>query len=163
MNIYCLDKKVEEDGTIIYKKENMILEDYDIIQKNDNIIFKPKIKTIQVTNIDNLIKYNFTCSYIIDCYINNKRPTKNKYMAILTDIYKLIDDGTSIIKNTLLNIKTKNIVDKGFYYNSELGISIQRTDACKTFKEIVNQCLINKFTLNIQIKLSNDKNVIFII
>jgi hypothetical protein len=30
MNIYCLDKKVEEDGTIIYKKENMLLEDYDI-------------------------------------------------------------------------------------------------------------------------------------
>lgn len=161
MNIYLKDKKVLEDGTIIYKKENISTTDYDIIEENNIIKLKPKNKTIKIENIDKLCEFNFNNSVIIECYQNGKRPTKNKYASILTDIYELIGDGTKIIKNTFLNIKTTNIDDKGFCYNSKLGISIQSSDANKTFKEIINQCLINKYSLNIEIKLKDGKNIIF--
>jgi len=161
MNIYFKDKEVLEDGTIIYIKENIPLDDYDIIFNNNIIKFIPKKKIMKIDNINKLCEYNFNNSVIIECYFNNKRPTKNKYASILNDIYELINDGTKIIKNTLLNIKTTNDNNKGFSYNSKLGISIQRADANKTFKEIVNLCLINKYLLNIEIKLKNGKNVIF--
>lgn len=161
MNIYCSNKEVLEDGTIIYEKENMIPDDYDVDEKNNTITLKPKKKIIKIDNIGKLREFNFSSSKIKECYLNEKRPSKNKYMSILMDIYELIDDGTKIIKNTLLNVKTKKINDKGYIYNSKLGISVQSANANKTFNEIVNQCLINKFSLNIEIKLLNGKNIIF--
>jgi len=161
MNIYCKNKEVLEDGTIIYKKENISISYYDVIQENDIIKLKPTKKTIKIDDIDKLRELNFNSSVIIECYLNGKRPTQNKYASILNDIYELIGDGTKIIKNALLNIKTTNENDKGFYYISKLGISIQRTEANKTFIEIANQCLINKYSLNIEIKLKDGKNIIF--
>lgn len=164
MNIYLRNKEIFEDGTMIYKKENISIEDYDIIEENNNIIkLKPKNKIYKIVNIDKLCEFNFNNSVIVECYLNDKRPTKNKYASILNDIYELIDDGTKIIKNTLLNIKTTNVNSKGFSYNSKLGISIQNADANKTFKEIVNQCLLNKYPLNIVLKLKDSKNIIFIV
>jgi hypothetical protein len=160
MFIYCNDKEIYEDGTIIYKKENISFENYDVIEENNIIKLKPKKKIIIIDNINKLSEFNLNNSVIIECYINNKRPTKNKYASILNDIYILIDNGTKIIKNSLLNIKTTNDNEKGFTYNLQLGISVQRTDANKTLKEIVNQCLINKYLLNIEIKLNNGKNII---
>lgn len=161
MNIYSKEKEILEDGTIIYKKEIISIEDYDIIEENNIIKLKPKKITIKIDNIDKLQEYNFNSSIIVECYLNNKRPSKNKYASILNDIYELIGDGTKIIKNTLLNVKTTNNIDKGFYCISKLGISIQRADAKNTFKEIVNQCLTNKYFLNIEIKLKDSKNIIF--
>lgn len=161
MNIYCKNKVVLEDGTIVYKKENIIFDNFDILQENDEIKLKPKKKIITINDTKELNEYNLNGSIIKECFINNKRPSKNKYYSILIDIYKLIGDGTKIIKNSSMNIKTKNEDNKGFRYNDELGISVQNADANKTFKEIVNQCLINKYTLQIEINLSNDKVIIF--
>lgn len=162
MNIYCKNKKELEDGTITYEKENILLEDYDIVEENCIIKLKPKKKiiTIILEDIDKLCEFNFNNSIIVECYLNNKRPTKNKYASILTDIYETIDDGTKIIKNTILNVKTTIVNDKGFYYNLKLGISVQRADANKTFREIVNMCLINKYSLNMEIKLKDGVNIV---
>lgn len=163
MNIYCQNKKIDEDGTIIYKKENILLEDYNVIEENNLIKLKPKKKIIIVDNIDKLKGLNFNNSTILDCFINGKKPTKNKYHSIMLDIYNLIGDGDLIIQNKLLNVKTENVSGKGYVYDEELGISIQRADANKTFKEIVNQCLMNNIKLNIEIKLDNDKLIVFTI
>lgn len=111
MNIYCSNKEVLKDGTIIYKKENVIIDDYDVDEKNNTIILKPKIKIIKTDNIDKLREFNFNSSDIIECHLNEKRPSKKKYMSILTDIYELINDGAKIVKNSLLNVKTKKIND----------------------------------------------------
>ena len=161
MNIYLKEKKVLEDGTIIYKKVNMPLEDYLVIEDNNTITLKPKKKIIKIDNIDELSEFDLNSSIIVECYLDGKRPTKNKYASVLNDIYELINDGTKIIKNTILNIKTTHNDDKGFCYNSKIGISIQRADSNKTFKEIVKQCLANKYLLNIEIKLKDSKNIIF--
>lgn len=157
--MFCKNKVTnDDDRTIIYKKN-----DYYVCEENDLIILKPKLtkKTIIIDDIDKLNDFDLGNSKILECYINDKRPTKNKYASIMTDIYKLIADGTTIIKNTLLNIKTIKLTENGFHYNSELGISIQNTDANISFKEISNQCLKHKFSLNIEIKLKNNETVIF--
>jgi hypothetical protein len=161
MNIYCKHKEVLEDGTIIYKKENISIEDYDVIEENNIIKLKPKKKIIKIDNIDKLREFNFNSSIIVECYLNNKRPNKNKHASILNDIYELIGDGVKIIKNTSLNIKTTNNNDKGFSYNLKLGISVQGADSNKMFKEIVKQCLANVYSLNIEIKFKDEKNIIF--
>jgi hypothetical protein len=36
----------------------------------------------------------------------------------------IINDGSKIIKNTKINIKTIKKLDEGFYYIDELGISV---------------------------------------
>ena len=46
----------------------------------------------------------------------------------------------------VLNIKTIKFNDNGFHYHKNIGLSIQRADATKTMKEIINQC--NKNNIN---------------
>lgn len=161
MNIYYCNKEVLEDGTIIYKKENLLTDDYDVIEKNNTIILKPKKKTIKIKSVDELNKYNFATSVIFECYINGKKLIKNKYAFILDYIYKLIGDGAKIIKNTSINLKTTKIINKGFHYCQELSISVPSVDSNNAFEEIVGQCLKNNLLLDIEIKLSDDKIIIF--
>ena len=78
--------------------------DYQIYPKeNGNLILKP----IQIiNNLDSLNEINFCSSQILSCKINNESYENNKYKSILNKIYELIGDGTKIIKNSCLNIKT---------------------------------------------------------
>jgi hypothetical protein len=166
MNIYCKDK-ILEDGTIIYTKENFNLDEYDITEKDNKIIFTPKKKIIKIDKVIENIKDlgfekgYFTKSKIIDCYINDKRPTQNDFNAIISNVHKIIGDGSKVIKRSILNTQTKNITTKGFCYNEDLEISFQRVDANKAFLEIVKQCFINKITLNIEIKFIDGKIICF--
>ena len=129
---------------------------YDIYpQENGELLLRPKM--IQINNLDKLAQYDFCNSNIVSCKINNDILNKNKYKSILNDIYKIINSGTKIIKNTTLNIKTIEYNHRGFYYLEELGISIQGVDANKCLYEIVNQCKKNNINLDIKIKLSDNK------
>lgn len=96
------DKQLMDDGKIIFKYRNIIEVD-----------------------MDNLSNYDVKSSSIVKCIINNNVINCSKYRNILDKVYSIIDDGTEIIKNTILNIKTVNRNDSGFKYNSKLGISIQ--------------------------------------
>jgi hypothetical protein len=84
---------------------------------------------------------------------------KIKYKSILVKIYYFIGDGVKIIKNSSLNIKTINKVDDGFYYLDSIGISVQGVTSNKCLLEIINQCLENKYSLNMNIKLNDDTYV----
>ncbi len=84
-----------------------------------------------------------------------------KYKSILEQIYYIINDGTKIIKNTILNIKTINKNDEGFKYLDNIGISIQGADSNKSLFEIINQSIINEIKIFIKIKLINE-NIIHI-
>jgi len=96
--------------------------DYDIYpQENCELLLR--LKMIQINNLYKLAQYDFCNSNIIICKINNDILNKNKYKPILNDIYKIINSGTKIIKNTTLNIKTIEYNHRGFYYLEELGIS----------------------------------------
>ena len=65
----------------------------------------------------------------------------------------MIDNGSRIIKNTILNIKTIRTTDCGFRYNKKIGLSIQGADANKTFNEIINQCEKNNIKYELKIKI----------
>ena len=66
--------------------------------------------------------------------MDNDEIIKLKYKSVLENIYKIINDGTKIIKNSKLNIKTIKKLDEEFYYLEDLGISIQGVDS--------NKCLL---------------------
>jgi hypothetical protein len=135
--------------------------DYQIYpQNNGELILKP---LHIINNLDNLNMFNFCNSQITYCKINNDNHEIYKYKSILNKIYEIIDDGSKIIKNTCLNIKTIGCTDKGFYYLKKLGISIQGVDANKCLYEIINQCIENNINLKINIKLNNNKLINVII
>jgi hypothetical protein len=143
---------------------NVILDNIEYIiypQNNGELLLKPK--TITLSDINNLKEYNFYNSTIIHCKINKKTIDKNKYKSILYYIYTIINCGTKIIKITSLNIKTKKIIDKCFYYLKDIGISIQRVNSNQCIYEIFNQCLQNNIILDIKIKLNDNKLINIII
>jgi len=130
-------------------------------QESGDILLRPKM--IQINNLDKLAQYDFCNSNIVSCKINNDISNRNKYKSILNDIYKIINSGTKIIKNTTLNIKTIEYNHRGFYYLEELGISIQGVDSNKCLYEIVNQSKKNNINLDIKIKLSDNKLINIIV
>jgi hypothetical protein len=129
-------------------------------QKSGNLLLKP-IKKIIINKIDDLSDYDFCFSKILYCSINDELCDKNKYKSILNEIYLIIDNGTKIIINTSINISTIKRKDSGFYYISELGISVQGIDSNKCIYEILNQCYKNNIKLKMHIELKN-KEIIMI-
>jgi hypothetical protein len=154
MEIY---KIIELENTdILLQKYIIDNNNYIIIDKENGDKLLKKINIIDIKDIKN---YDFGKSIILDCKINNNNNNiKLKYKSILSHIYILINDGTIIIKNTLLNIKTIKKTDNGFYYMNNLGISIQCVDSNKCVDEITTQC--NKNNINIEMKIKLINNII---
>jgi len=100
----------------------------------------------------NTKNYDFKKSNIISCFINGNNDMKLKYRSICEYIYRIINDGTKIIKQTKLNIKTLKKVDEGFSYLDDLGISVQGVDSNKCLYEILHQCIENEINIKLQIK-----------
>ena len=148
-----------ENGDILLEK--IILDDtnYTITNKNNGDKLLKKITSINITDINDIRKYDFRKSSIVSCLLNDEEMKKLKYKSILEYIYKLINDGTKIIKNSKLNIKTIKKLDEGFYYLEDLGISIQGVDSNKCLLEIINQCVKNEFSLIMKIKLNGETNI----
>lgn len=143
------------NGDILLEKVIIDEINYTLINKENGNKLLKKITSINVGDIKDIKKYDFKKSSIVECTIDNKEVNKLKYKSILEQIYKIIDDGTTIIKHTKLNIKTIKKEDEGFYYLESLGISIQGVDSNKCILEIMNQCIENEITLIIKIKLTD--------
>jgi hypothetical protein len=135
--------------------QKIIIDDvnYTIVNKDNGDKLLKKITNINITDIKDIKTYDFKKSIILECLIDNKNLNKLKYRPILEQIYKYINDGTTIIKNTKLNIKTIKKEDEGYYYLDNLGISIQGVDSNKCLLEIINQCLENRIKLSMKIKM----------
>jgi len=155
MEVY---KYIEQDnGDIKLEKIIIDLSKYDIIEDDGNKI----LKKITYLNIENIKEFEFTKSTILQCFINNEKFDRLYYRSILDNIYNIIGDGTTIIKNSIMNIKTVKRTTEGFNYIETLGISVQGVDANKTITEIINQCCKNniKLIMVIQLKDNNIVNV----
>lgn len=151
------------NGDILLKKKTYDVTKYNIVTKENGDILLKKINKVIIRNFETAREYDFKNSRIIKCQVDNDERIKLKYKAILEFIYKLINSGTKIIKNTVLNIETKKIECNGFYYLEELGISVQGVDSNKCVLEIINQCEENNISLEIDIKLFDDTNVKIVI
>jgi hypothetical protein len=134
-----------DNGDILLQKFIIDNINYTIIHKENGDKLLKKITNI--TDINEIKNYDYKKSIILECSVDNKEFNKLKYKLILEEIYKIINDGTKIIKNTKLNIKTIEKQDEGFYYLDNIGISIQGVDSNKCLYEIINQCIENKIKL----------------
>jgi hypothetical protein len=145
-----------DNGDILLQK--LIIDDtnYIIINKENGDKLLKKNTYINIDDIKNIKDYDFNKSIISKCLIEFRVFNKLKYKSILEKIYNLINDGTTIIKNTKLNIKTIKKEDEGYYYLDNIGISIQDDDSNKCLLEIINQCIKNDIRLSIKIKLINE-------
>jgi hypothetical protein len=143
-----------DNGYILLERIIIDNKKFTIINKNNGDILLQK--NTFITDIKDIQKYNFTKSVITECLIDNNNFTKLKYCSILGEIYNIINDGTKIIINTKLNIKTIIKNDEGFRYLDNIGISVQRVDSNKCLLEIINQCIENKINIYLKIKLVDD-------
>ena len=116
-------------------------------QQNGDILLK-KIVPIDILDIKDLKHRDLKNSEIIKCLVGNIQVTKLKYKSVLEQIYNIVNDGTKIIKNTTLNIKTIKKEDEGYYYLEDIGISIQGVESNKCILEIINQCVKNKINID---------------
>ena len=152
-------KEIKENEKIIFDKITFNQNDFEIVEKDNQIIVKPKSKIIKITSLDDfdVKKTNFRHSKIISCFINDKRPSNNKYFSVLKDIYKIIGDGFIITKKTKLKCSTLMKNDKGFEYFEELGISVQHKEASCILEEIFNQCIENNIKLEMDVIFNDGK------
>ena len=146
---------------ILLNKKNIIIDNtnyrnYTIINKDNGDKLLKKITHINITDIKDIKNYDFKKSSISECLIDNKELNRLKYRSILEQVYKLINDGTKIIKYTKLNIKTIKKEDDGFYYLENIGISVQGVDSNKCLLEIINQCIENEIELSMKIILIDE-------
>lgn len=147
------------NGDILLQKIIIDNTNYTIINKDNGDKLLKKITHINITDITDIKDYDFKKSIISECLIDNENFNKLKYKLILEQIYKLINDGTKIIKKTKLNIKTVKKEDEGFYYLENIGISIQGVDSNKCLLEIMNQCVENEIELSMKIKLIDELTI----
>ena len=145
-----------DNGDILLQKNVIDNINYTVINKENGNKLLKKITTINITNIKDIKDYDLKKSTISKCLIDNKEFNKLKYKSVLENIYKIINDGTKIIKNTYLNIKTIQKEDEGFYYLDNIGISIQGVESNRCLLEIINQCVENEIELSMKIKLIDD-------
>ena len=148
-----------ENGDILLEKVLLNNTNYTITNKNNGDKLLKKITSVNINDVSDIKKYDFRKSNILSCLSNDEEITKLKYKSILENIYKIINDGTKIIKNSKLNIKTIKKLDEGFYYLEDLGISIQGVDSNKCLLEIINQCVENEISLIMKIKLNDETNL----
>ena len=157
MDIY--EKIVQDNGDILLNKIIYDKNQYKLIKQDDNYILK-LIKYKKINNINQLKQYNFTKSVIIDVNINKEFYTEKKnYFQLLVKIYKIINSGSKIIKNSKLNINTIELNDRGFTYIQKLGISVQYADANRTIYEIMHQLVENNIEFDIKIQLQNNEKL----
>ena len=145
-----------DNGDILLQKIIIDNANYTIINKDNGDLLLKKLTHVNITDLTDIKNYDFKKSIIIECLLDNKEINKLKYKSILEQIYKLINDGTKIIKHTKLNIKTIKKEDEGFYYLDYLGISIQCVDSNKCLLEIISQCIENEIELYMNIKLIDE-------
>jgi hypothetical protein len=145
-----------DNGDILLQKIVIDNINYTVINKENGDKLLKKNTNINITDIKDIKNYDFKKSIISKCLIDDEEFNKLKYKSILEQIYKTVNDGTKIIKNTKLNIKTIKKEDEGFYYLDNIGISVQGVDSNKCLLEIINQCIENEIELSMKIKLIDD-------
>lgn len=156
MHVYI--QQIEPNGSIILKKNIIDLDKFNVTTNEHGDIVLNKKQIIKIKKINELKNYNYAYSKILLCNINNNinnEISNLKYNNILKQIYNLIGDGTTIIRNSSINIKTTVENTKGFEYMENIGISYQGIDSNKCIVEIITQCVKNNILINIKIRLSD--------
>jgi hypothetical protein len=129
---------------------------------NGKLILTPKKKYITENelNITN-IRY----SNIVDCLIKKEdkiiTKTKKYYMFVLFNLWNYMPTQ-KILQTSTFNFKLTNENGKnGYRWSDKLKMSYQNKDAKGTLKEIINMVKVNKFTMDLSIKLETSRIIHF--
>ena len=114
---------------------------------------------------DELKSTDMTFSNIISCVISDGEKKistgKKKYTQILIDIYKSMS-AQNILLNTTFKFKlTDEKGEKGYNWYSDINMSFQSKDAKGSLKEILSLSHVNKYSIEIYIKLATGKLLFF--
>ena len=138
------------------------IERYTLEFINGALILTPKKEYITENE---LINTRITKSKILECIIKENHKTistnKNKYMHVAADMWKYMSPE-EIRNNTTFNYKLTNENCRlGYHWRDDIKMSIQQKDALGTLKEIIKMVKVNKFTLELSIKLDTGRIVNF--
>lgn len=126
-----------------------------ILIKKESDITSDKLKNSNLKYYD-LEDSELKHSKIKSCNINNKNYEFKKYIEIIAELYKIINNKNLILNNTILNIIEGKRV-KGLKYLEKLNISVQGTDSPKSLREIYNISKIGNIDIKLTLKLKNNK------
>jgi hypothetical protein len=145
--------------TDIIRIEN--IENYQQEIVDGSLILIPKKTNITEAELNTI---GFENSSILSCSIKNEDETistKVTYRSILIDIWKSMPTQ-KIFQNTTFNFKLSNENGlKGYNWSPEINMSFQNKDSKNTIKEIINMVKINKYNINICIRLESNKTIWF--
>lgn len=154
--------RIVNNNTIVYKKSYKYIDNTDnyVEIKSNNEYYYKLIKYKQIDADNYLSIDDVSYSVILDCQVNNINITKKTFALVLQFIYITIGNGSSIIKNTLLDIQT-GITDNIDTYTNIPELSIHyKTDYHKKtlMREILQQCIKYNIKFKISLKKSINSN-----
>ena len=137
------------------------IENYTQEIINGELILTPK-KQYMTENELNMTQ--ITHSTIEKCIIKKEEEiisTNTSYRSVLVDIFKSMPTQ-KILQTTTFNFKlTKENGEKGYNWCDDISMSFQNKDSKGTLKEILNMVNVNKFTIELSIKLETGRIVHF--
>jgi hypothetical protein len=121
------------------------------------IIKKPPQKNNYITAHALINSKNLSKSQILNCEVKDGDhivTTQRKFIKILIDVWKHIPHGK--FKKSQFNFKEGDENgNNGYYWNTQLQLSVQHKSAQLTMKEIIHMVKINDLTIDFTIKLAS--------
>ena len=121
----------------------------------------PKKQYITENELNKIV---FLHSTIEECIVKKEKEiisTKQKYRAVLVDIWKIMSNQ-KILQTTTFNLKSTIENEKNSYkWCDNIQMSFQNKDAKGTLKEILNMVKVNNFSINLTIKLKTGRIIHF--
>ena len=155
-----------EDTSIIIKENNdktIIINNissYNFQIINNNLYLKCLNEYLNETEVH---RHDLKKSEIIEAKLNGELIKSPSYYKILKLIWKNIPVNI-ILQHTIFNFKLSIESIKGddsYIWNEDINLAFQTRNFNHVFKEIVNMCKINKFTIELKINLKNKKIILF--
>ena len=150
---------IKKNGDIHLEEFVVDIDEYskEILDNGEIILRKKQIEIID--SLPKLKEYDFKNSNILYFKLCETEHKESNYTKVINVIYKYIDNGKKIMRNTKLNFQPGEHSKKGFTYLSDknLQISFQRAESNKTICEILHQCIENKLVMRLHIRLNNNQ------
>ena len=73
--------------------------------------------------------------------------------------YKEINNVKKVFQNATINLEKSIKTEKGLKYSRDINFSFQGNNSKYSIYEVISQCIINNLIFNIEIELSDRKNI----
>lgn len=144
------------------------IDRYTLEFNGNTLLVKPKAKTRQIS-IDEAMVMSFTKSVVSFCEIRNTGVNtwanktvssgRVKYKHILVDLFASLP-AQKLLQDTSFNMKLTDEHGKnGYWWCSQIHMSVQSKDATNTLREIVRLSIQNKYEVEMEVELQSGELV----